>query len=321
MNRILPLLLIIGWYHTVYCQGNDQCRIAFWNVENFFDTQHDTLKEDYAFTPSGENHWTYKRYTNKRNNIYKTIAALKWPAIIGLAEVENDQVLRDLCKGTPLRKFNYAFIHYDSPDARGVDCALLYRTNQFCVLESKAISISDSANGFYSRDILMVFGKLTNRNHDDTCYIFVNHWPSKLGGATADIHRMRIAEILLETMDSVWKRNPRALVIAMGDFNANKEEESISKGMQFYGHQCNQKGFYNLTYTIPKEIGSYKYQGKWSCIDQMFANRNLPLEIFHPDWMLSEDTKYMDKKPFRTYVGMKYLGGYSDHLPIIITLQ
>ena len=118
--------------------------MACWNVENLFDTRHDTLKDDCAFTPVGDNHWTSKRYQDKQNKIFKTIAAMQWPVVVGMAEVENDHVLRDLCSNTPLRKLGYDFVHFESPDQRGVDCALLYRKGLFDLFESMKVTIPSS---------------------------------------------------------------------------------------------------------------------------------------------------------------------------------
>lgn len=319
MRRICPILILLALVlNNTICRGQESFNktIAFWNCENYFDTQHDTLKDDYAFTPSGDNHWTPKRYADKRNKIYKIIAAMKWPVAVGLAEVENDRVLRDLCLGTPLRKKGYNFVHFESPNPRGADCALLYREKIFHLLETKQISVSDSDAEFYTRDILMVGGILDN----DTCYLLVNHWPSKLGGAFADQQRLAIAYRLRYLMDSLQRSHPDALILAMGDFNASPEEEAISKGLGFGRSNRNSSGFYNLMASLPKGTGSYKYQDSWSYIDQFISNRELPVEIFSPDFMLSDDPKHLGKKPFRTYLGMRYLGGYSDHLPIIATL-
>lgn len=316
MRHHLHILFLIL---ALPCAGQEQTlRAAFWNCENFFDTEHDTLKEDQAFTPAGENHWTPRRYADKRNKIYKMVAAMQFPAVMGMAEVENDRVLRDLCLGTPLRRMRYQFVHYESPDRRGVDCALIYRPDCFRMTGTRTICVSDTAAGFYTRDILLVEGVLTG---GDTCFFLVNHWPSKLGGATADHYRMQIARRLLLTMDSLQQVHPTALILAMGDFNASAEESAISKGLGFGHNRHNVHGFYNLMYDIAKGTGTYKYQDGWSCIDQMISNRPLKIEIFRPEFMLIDDSKYLGQKLFRTYLGMRYIGGYSDHLPIIATLK
>lgn len=295
--------------------------MACWNVENLFDTRHDTLKDDCAFTPVGDNHWTSKRYQDKQNKIFKTIAAMHWPVVVGMAEVENDYVLRELCYGTPLRKMGYDFVHYESPDTRGIDCALLYRHERFQVLESRNINVSDSSRGLFTRDILLVGGVLKDSlRGSDTCFVLVNHWPSKRGGVEAERHRMAIAQQLQHLLDSLQHSHPAALVLAMGDFNASSNEEAISRGLGFHGRERNDAGFYDLVSQKPEGTGSYKYQGVWSWIDHVVANRELKVELVAPDFLLEDDEKYMGKKPFRTYTGMHYQGGYSDHLPILVTI-
>lgn len=319
-NRYVKYLryVLLLWLVAVGWSGESQTswRAAFWNVENFFDTQHDTLKSDDAFTPQGENHWTTKRYAEKRNKIFKMVAAMGYPTIVGLAEVENDAVLRDLCLFTPLRRFHYQFVHYESADRRGADCALLYRSDWFRPTESVAWCMSDSTEGFFTRDMLMVGGVVGN----DSCYLIVNHWPSKLGGATADRHRMRIARKLRSVMDSLQQVHPSALVLAMGDLNADRHEEAISVGLGFADGDINPEGFYYLMHEIAPGTGSYKYQGQWSCIDQMVANRNLQASVFSPNFALTADKRNMGVKPLRTYSGLQYIGGFSDHLPIVVDI-
>jgi len=317
MKAKLILLLLLLPLGAAEAQDSARWSIAFWNVENFFDITNDSLTADDVFTPQGDNHWTAKRYADKRDKIYKMVAAMGWPAAMGMAEVENDAVLRDLCHYTPLRKFKYEFVHYDSPDERGIDCALIYRPDQFRVFESRPICVSDSAEAFYTRDILMVGGVLMHEKGNDTCFLFVNHWPSKLGGATAEKHRMKIAQRLMGLMDSVQKAYEGALVLAMGDFNASPEEESVRRGLGFDEVSMNAQGFCNLMFQIPKGSGSYKYHDTWTCIDQMIVNRDLVVEIFERDFLLVDDPKYLGKKLNRTYIGMRYQGGYSDHLPLI----
>ena len=287
--------------------------IAFWNVENYFDNHDDPGKDDQDFMPEGNYHWTATRCLDKRNKIYKTMAAMDYPAVMGLAEVENDGVLESLCQGTPLRGKGYMAIHYESPDKRGIDCALLYRQDCFQVLESRPIAVSDTARGFWTRDILLVVGVL---GESDTCCLLVNHWPSKAGGMKAMRRRRTVARKLRTTMDSLIHAHPGALVLAMGDFNAAPEEAVIRREMGFGRAGQNAEGLYNLMTQLPKGEGSYKYQGVWSYIDQMMANRQLRVEVFRPDFLLVVDDRYMGHKPFRTYSGIRYQGGYSDHLPI-----
>ena len=313
VKRFFFLLFLL--YALTACsqtEGDARRCIAFWNVENYFDNHDDPRKDDQDFTPEGNYHWTASRYLDKRNKIYKTMAALGYPAVMGLAEVENDAVLEALRLGTPLRAKGYTAVHYESPDKRGIDCALLYRDDSFRLLESRPIAVSDTLHGFRTRDILLVVGLLG----DDTCCLLVNHWPSKAGGMKALRRRRAVARRLRSTMDSLMHAHPGALVVAMGDFNAAPDEAVIRQEMGFGRTGRNTEGVYNLMAGLPKGEGSYKYQGVWSYIDQIMANRQLRVEVFRPDFLLTPDDRYMGDKPFRTFIGIRYQGGYSDHLPI-----
>lgn len=322
MKRLALVALILLLPSMICGQGEERWRMAFWNVENFFDTWKDTLKDDGSFTPEGDHHWVPRKYQKKKNNIYKTIAAMRWPVVVGLAEVENDYVLYDLCRNSPLRKMGYDFIHYESPDERGVDCALLYRADRFEVFMTGIVQVSDSTQGLYTRDVLLVGGVLRDaKGAGDSCFVLVMHWPSKLGGAEAEGHRMAIARRVNETMDHLQRTHPGALVVAMGDLNATSDEAPVSQGLGFGGGLRNALGFYDLVNTLPKGQGSYKYQGQWQYIDHVIANREMPVEVFAPDFLLVDDETYLGRKPFRTYLGMRYVGGFSDHLPILIRVK
>ncbi len=315
----------------LYSQEN--YRLVFWNVENLFDTYDDTTSNDDAFTPQGENHWTYTRYKTKLNHISQTIVAmctktgshLEAPVLIGMAEVENDKVLYDLTNGTSLRKFDYGFVHYDSPDPRGIDNALLYRRDCFFPFLSQAVSVSDSSNGFMTRDLLLVEGCTAT---GDTLIAIVSHFPSKRGGMAADKRRLETAQKLRNVMDTVANAHPSAAVVVMGDFNASPDEQEIKNGLA-----SDDGTFVNLMKYITPGSGSYKYQDQWSCLDQIIVSRNLILKgycnlhlcegiakIYEGAFLLLDDEKYMGKKVFRTYLGMKYQGGYSDHLPVYIDI-
>ena len=313
------------------CQ--DLYRVAFWNVENLFDTENDTVKNDDDFTPRGQYRWSHRRYWTKLRHVYQTIVAmsvesevyLEPPAIIGLAEIENDKVLNDLCRGTQLRRLGYKYIHYESPDLRGIDNALLYRNDRFRPFFSQAISVSDSSKGFFTRDILLVEGVT---NNDDTIILLVNHFPSKRNNH-ADRLRMAQAMKLRQIMDSLQAAHKKTAVIAMGDFNAAPDEPEIAIGLM------KESQYINMMSCIEPGRGTYKYQDLWTCLDQIIVSRNItepngicPLQtatpcgqIFDKDFLLLEDDKYMGYKVFRTFLGIRYLGGYSDHLPVYIDLR
>lgn len=318
---------------------NEHYRLVFWNVENLFDIWDDTTRQDDAFTPEGDNHWTARRYRKKLQHLCQTIAALgeynnsslQPPALIGLAEVENDKVLRDLCMGTPIRRLGYRYVHFDSPDQRGIDNALLYIEARFHPFMTQAINISDSSKGIFTRDILLVGG---TTNDGDTLIVLVNHFPSKRGGATADRRRMATARKLRYVMDTIFNAHPTAAIVAMGDFNASPDEPEIKIGLM-RNDQPDSARFVNLMAKVQSKRGSYKYQDQWSCIDQIIVSGNLvdkdsqcPLhtlhdkgQIFDADFLLVDDEKNMGSKVFRTYLGTKYIGGYSDHLPVFIDLE
>ena len=316
----------------VTAQSEESYRLVFWNVENLFDCTDDSTRNDDAFTPAGERHWTPSRYRNKLNNLCRSIVAmgdisgtLRMPLLIGMAEVENDKVLRDLCQGTPLRRFGYSFIHFDSPDPRGIDNALLYIKKDYNPFLSQAISVSDSAKGIATRDILLVEG---TTSCGDTIIVLVNHFPSRLGGEEAEMRREHAAKTLRRTMDSLRYNHPCAAIIVMGDYNATADEHTI-RNIVMHGST-----YTNLMEKADKRQGSYKYQDHWSYIDQIIVSNNLltPLPcsrlqtgdsnalVFNAPFLLIADEKYMGEKVFRTYLAMKYEGGYSDHLPVFVDL-
>ncbi|MBQ9547036.1 MAG: endonuclease [Bacteroidales bacterium] len=288
-------------------------RIAFWNVENFFDTRNDTLTNDDEFTPEGARHWNYNRFYRKRNALAKTIIAMGAPAVVGLAEVENSWVLKELVRSGPLRKLNYSVVHYDSPDKRGIDCALLYRSDSVRLLEKKVISMLDLQEDLHTRDVLHVALLMSG---GDTLYLFVCHLPSRLNGDVSDQQRRLVAERMRTQMDSVAAEHPDALVLAMGDFNAEPDEvETLFPKPRFI--------------MLPGEpallAGSYNHQGTWMLLDNMVAvtsprSESLTFEVFRNEFLIEKDDKQLTSKPFRTYSGPRYKGGISDHLPIYLDL-
>ena len=328
----LLLLMFVGMTQKAHAQVHH--RVAFWNVENLFDTWDDSTRNDDAFTPTGNNRWTSTRYKRKLANITKTIVAmgvkeggtLITPLIIGLAEVENDKVLRDLCQGTPLRRYGYEAVHYDSPDQRGIDVALLYRKSLYVPFHTQAINVSDSAENFLTRDLLLVEGVTSS---GDTLIAMVCHFPSKLGGSTADKRRMTVAHRLRKVMDSVIASHPGTALVVMGDFNGAPDEKELQPIVAADG---NGEEYVNLMATIEPGRGTYKYQDYWSCLDHIIVTRDMadgtsqcrlrPVQseglVFDAGFLLIDDDKFLGRKIFRTYLGPRYLGGFSDHLPVYI---
>lgn len=309
---------------TAFAQNEGHTvELAWWNVENLFDTQNDSLVHDEDFTPEGNHHWTGRRLNAKLQIIGKTIAMMGMPIAVGLSEVENDYVLHRLCMATPLRMANYGFVHYDSPDRRGIDCALLYRKDYFRPLIDSAICVSDSSKEIYTRDILLVVGVTPS---GDTLCLLLNHWPSKLGGDIAEEQRLGIAARLRKTMGEMHGKYPSAAIVAMGDMNCTPEEPTIAEGMGFGHDSLNAEGTINLTLRLPKQWGSHKYQGEWNYLDQIYL-LSTPLwacsaiELIRYPHLLTEEQRMPGVKPLRTYIGLRYVGGASDHLPLMLQLK
>jgi predicted extracellular nuclease len=306
-------------------------RIMFYNVENFFDAETDTSLSYNEFTPEGNLHWTTRKVEAKRKALYKVITAVgEWssPTIIGMVEVENETVLQDLLHQTPLGRKGYKIIHFDSPDFRGIDAAMLYSPD-FNLIAAHPVKIIDPQDpDFTTRDMLYVKGLLET----DTFHIIVNHWTSRYRGLLeSNPKRLLQSELLLRLTDSICAINPNANLILMGDFNDSPNNESMVNLVE-NGRLCK---LINLPLKISNnEVkGTLKYQGKWDIFDQLLVSQNLVSKssaiqvmdstghVFSADFILEKDNKFGGSKPFRTNVGFTYHGGFSDHLPVFIDLK
>ena len=291
--------------------------VMWYNVENVFDVQHDSLKNDFDFLPQGIYHWTPSRYWKKLDNISRVIAAVAeqggWPMMVGMCEVENDTVLRDLTRRAPLRAAKYQYVHYEGPDQRGVDCCLLYQPRLFRLQGSEAIRVPSAENGLRpTRDILHVWGRLTRS--DSLLHVFVLHFPSRSGGSkSSSQNRMLAAQTLSTALDSLKGQH----VLVMGDFNAEPGDPVFQPVMQ------------RLVSLIPqrrKELrraqGTYFYQGLWGYIDHILVSPSLVswceprVHVAKFSFLLTESGT-----PWRTFQGPAYKGGYSDHLPLYVELK
>ena len=296
---------------------------AWWNVENLFDTRDDPRTNDDDFTPDGEYRWNYRKMQAKLQGIAKTLVMMDLPDVVGLAEVENKYVLRELCNGTPLKRAGYRYVHHDSPDKRGIDVALIYRQDRFRVLRDSVVRVSDSTAGFFTRDILVVEG-VTPRG--DTVCIVLNHWPSKKGGEEAEAHRVEIAARLRSIMKELRDKYPQGAVVAMGDMNSTADEQPMSVGMAFGDDSVNADGVRNLTLRLPRDWGSHKYQGQWDYIDQVLLLAGDgwlvgDLKLMNYDHLLTVEKNRPGVRPRRTNQGTRYEGGLSDHLPLRLRLK
>lgn len=337
-KQIVVVSVVLLWGVLPLNAQHKQCmRLVWWNVENFFDPSNDSLKNDDDFTFDGSYKWSYKRFDSKKNNIYKVVSSMgidTVPIMVGLCEVENSWVLTQMCRNTPLRQYNYNFVHFDSPDKRGIDVALLYPANAFNVLYSKPIPVVDSLDAsFATRDVLLVSGTVFG---GDTLFLLLNHFPSKRGGAESEKRRILAAEVLKYTIDTIVQKHPDAMVVAMGDFNATPSDCCIVNTLNVSPRRKDweQNTLINLMSDLEVGEGTYKYQGCWSVIDQIMISKNLhPLwsakceveagkaNIYKPDFLLQPDKKYLGNKPIPTYSGPIYKNGYSDHLPVYIDIM
>ena len=321
-----------------YAQQRGDLRIMFYNTENLFDTENDPNTLDDDFTPEGKMHWTEARYRQKLNNIYKVIAAVgeqESPEIIGLAEVENKKVLVDLTFLTPLSRFNYDIVHFESPDPRGIDVALLYRKDKLKVLKKSPIPvIFEKIPTHSTRDILYV-QLLTGTN--DTLNLFVNHWPSRIHGENeTEYLRKQTALILRENVDLLFSANASAKIIIMGDFNDAPSNESISivlKAKEIIQNPVS-PALYDLSANLSKtsSIATHQFKGHWEMFDQFIVSGGLltatqrlytspnDVHIFTEKFLLKENQRSLTPKLLPTYSGPRYIGGFSDHLPIYLDL-
>jgi len=323
-------LTSIGQTHEKQC-----FKIVSYNVENYFDCVDDTLTNDAEYLPGGIRGWNYDKYSRKQANISKVIVAIGgWeaPAIIGLCEIESEKCMRDLTRYSGLKQLKYKYLHHESPDTRGVDVALLYRSSYFKPFHDEAIGIHyPDAAQTKTRDLLFASGILPT---GDTLHCFVCHFPSRLGGELeSEDRRIFVASVLRLKVDSLFAKNPRSNIVIMGDFNDYPTNDSMLKTLKALAPTGNYSStsLYNLMYPIHTSgKGSHKHEGEWGALDQIIVSGNLlnPLNnistlpgdahVFDADFLLVNDDKFLGKEPFRTYNGMKYQGGYSDHLPVYV---
>lgn len=333
INFLHLLIILIFNYHSISFSQKiieSNCYIfMFYNVENYFDIFDDIHTNDNEFLPSSPKKWDEKKFNKKTLNIFKVIASVDSipPAIIGLAEVENRYVVEKLFYSTPLQKYPYKIIHKNSPDKRGIDVAMVYRSDITKNLEYKYINVFfPSYPRSTTRDILLakqLFEK-------DTLFIFICHFPSRIGGAESEYKRLHTSKILLYHVDSLLKENSKRKILIMGDFNDEPTDKSINIILKANCNNFNNNNNYLINTMCLKKnkIGTIKYRGNWYIFDQAIINNELfknginqkkfiETIIFAPDFILMPDNKFGGVKPFPTYDGSKYLGGYSDHLPVI----
>ena len=316
------LLASVLWREPQVPAKEDPILVMFWNLENFFDWKADAVPpndSDEEFSSYGKKRWTKRKFLYKCDLVAKSILWIadergRLPDVIGLAEVENRFVLEKLLMETVLRRKDYAIVHYDSPDPRGIDVALLYRKDRLRILTSSPNKVySKDGSPLLTRDILLT-GFL--RANGDSMAFLVNHHPSKYGANSSwrrDIAMERLSEITDSMMVCGWNN-----IVAMGDFNDTPSSaEKYSSNMINLAAPLERKG-----------LGTIKYSGKWEMIDMFFVspdikkkNPGTEMKVERIPFLMVRDNTHSGEKPLRTYSGPRYIGGVSDHCPVTLVIQ
>ncbi|MEI6123361.1 MAG: endonuclease/exonuclease/phosphatase family protein [Bacteroidota bacterium] len=331
-NLIFAFLFVLSSCIFAQSKKINIAIIAFYNVENLYDTIDDPITDDKEFLPNGIQNWNSSKYNLKIERISEVISKIGQevlpggPTIIGLSEIENRGVLEALINSDNLKSKNYGIIHYNSPDRRGVDVALLYQKSRFVVEGSQPMPLRTSDTAFRTRDQLLVWGKLDG----EQIYFLVNHWPSRRGGEQRSAPKRRAAaELSRHISDSLMKLNPNVKIVIMGDLNDNPTNASITKYLKAKGRidEVTTGDLYDPMLKLYQDgIGSYAYRDSWDLYDQIIVSFGLTgndyssfklmkAKIFN-DTFLKQKTGTFTGYPWRTAAGGQYLGGYSDHFPV-----
>ncbi len=337
MNLRIVLLISTLFCFNASAQIAKKLCISFYNQENLFDTIDNPNKNDEEFLPLGKYKWNHEKYTNKIHNMAKVIHALnedKGPDFLGICEVESDIALHDLAMQLNSVGLNYKYLWFEGPDERGIDNALIYKPENVKAAKGFLFTIDPNGlRGDQTRGILMCDFILTNIAR---MVVFINHFPSRREGEKeSEFKRLFVAKTLKHISDSVEKSDPKCKIIIMGDFNDYPNNLSISEilGAKKDVSMIKGKGLYNPMYMLMEQgLGSYKYKSEWNFLDQIILNQSLINDksnltyqtnstgVFKQDWMLETEEKYKGN-PKRTFGGMKYINGYSDHLPVYLYLD
>lgn len=330
------ILLILNIFSSMQSFAQEKkylaTTIAFYNIENLFDTIDDPNTNDAEFLPGGANRWTPQRYQAKLENMARVIAGIGnemvkgGPAIIGLSEVENRGVLEDLINTPPLKELGYEIVHYDSPDRRGVDVGLLYKPSVFKVTNSTSNRLyMPGRTDFFSRDQLVVSGELLG----EPISVIVNHWPSRRSGPE---YREEAAKLSRHLNDSLMKAHENAKIFVMGDLNDDPTDRSVAKVLGAKGKPADViKGdLFNPMWQLHRDgIGSLAYRDAWNLFDQIIISEPVlndskgwklhKAKVYNEKFLLQKDGPYAGY-PYRTFAGGAYAGGYSDHFPVYLFL-
>lgn len=303
--------------------------VAFYNLENLFDIYDDPDTLDDDFTPKGHKKWDAKKYSRKVKKMALVISQIGIketgfpPAIVGLAEVENKEVVEDLIQTQSLQKYGYGYVHYDSADERGIEVAFLYRKNIFSVEHSQTFTLlieNEFGERDFTRDILLVKGKLQG----ETVYCIINHWPSRREGEDkTEYKRIAGADKVHQIIDIIKEETDLAKVLIMGDFNDDPISKSIKQ------HLVDEDLYNPFESLLAKGNGSLNHNGDWHVFDQIIISKTFFEDsgfiyrnaYIFDDYFLKEWKGKRRGNPFRTYIGKWHQGGFSDHFPVYITLE
>ena len=336
MKKLLFIFIAIVSTHCSYGQDRPYTAIAFYNLENFFDTINNPNKLDDDFTPNGPYANSSAVFNKKVENLSTVIALLGMDkssdgiAFLGCAEVENETVLKALVNSPKLRDRHYKFVIFDGPDERGINCGFIYNPKLFKVLEAKSLTVNLGIGERPTRDVLYVTGKLNG----EIVHVFVNHWPSRSGGESASRPKRNLAAaVSKKVIDSLMKVDPMTKVVVMGDLNDDPTNESVAKILAAKGNVKDVKSgelFNPWVSFYKKGLGTMAYQDSWSLFDQVMISYGFvanagsgahykEAEVFNRNFMVEKDGQYKGY-PKRSYTNSTWNDGYSDHFPAVVFL-
>lgn len=304
--------------------SSQSMRLVWYNVENIFDTIDSPDTHDEEYTPQSDKEWNSWKYWTKLKRTAKVLrnaSGFEAPDIIGLAEIENAEVLYHLSTRAPLKNIGYRIAHYESPDARGIDVGLLYNPETVNLYASRPLTVRiDSSGQYHTRDILLVSGVFAG----DTFHLALNHWPSRRGGKEqSEPRRITASNRLLTAIDSLMELESNPTVFVAGDFNDGPDDKSLL--------QLEERGFINQTRKIEVDergnYGTHRYRGEWAYLDQWLtlnsAQNHFEIDsiyVYSSPAMLEDAGKYLGVQPKRSWSGPFFTSGYSDHLPLVLIL-
>ncbi|MEL6865855.1 MAG: endonuclease/exonuclease/phosphatase family protein [Bacteroidota bacterium] len=340
MFRLLPFILCCLSFQSLAQQQDYKVGcIGFYNLENLFDTEDDPAIRDDDFTPNGDLRWTEDLYREKLDRLAEVVGQIGTDltpdglSILGVAEIENRRVLEDFADHPGLRNRNYQVLHFDSPDKRGIDVALLYQPKYFQPTFSKNIpmtTVKEDGDTLFTRDILWVSGYYDG----DLIHVLVNHWPSRRGGERRSAPYRNLAALQNKRIvDSLQAADPTAKVIIMGDLNDDPTSPSVKDVLnaKYKKNRVPKKGLYNPMYAFYKKgLGTTAWRGAWSLFDQIILSSGLlnkdtkgyqyyKASVFNKKFLIQKTGSFKGY-PWRTFAGGQYLKGYSDHFPVYLYL-